>query len=64
MVIVMDKTEDNKATPTKRTGTKNDIIIPEDKENTEKEITPEINQPDPSIVITSTPEEMPAREYK
>lgn len=58
----MDKISDNKATPTKRTGVK-DANNYENLKDTEKSISPEINQPEPST-IPSIPEEVPVREFK
>lgn len=54
----MDRYNDNKATPTKRTGVKNDnddntIITP-----------PEIARPNPTSATPTIPDEMPARDIK
>ncbi|NLP16959.1 MAG: hypothetical protein GX379_07970 [Clostridiales bacterium] len=56
----MDRYNDNKATPTKRTGVKND----NDDKNKITSITPEITQPNPSSATPTIPSEMPAREIK
>lgn len=56
----MDRYNDNKATPTKRTGVKND----NDDKNKITSITPEITQPNPSSAAPTIPSEMPAREIK
>lgn len=64
----MDKYNNNKATPKKRTGIKNDndlkdAITESDKDPTPT-ILPEIVQPNPSSATPTIPVEMPARETK
>lgn len=56
----MDSMEDNKATPTKRTGVKNDTD--ERFDNAEHGNKPEVMPPDPANATPSIPTEMPARE--
>lgn len=68
----MDRTDNSKATPTKRTGIKNDAFSQysrhdtgNDKDNNTNEgITPEILQPIPNSATPSIPKEIPAREMK
>jgi len=64
----MDRYNDNKATPTKRTGVKNDnnsIDAGNDKENDPIiTIAPEIAQPNPTSATPTIPPEMPARDIK
>lgn len=64
----MDRYNDSKATPTKRTGVKNDtnsIDTGNDRaSNSNQGINPEIIQPNPSTATPSIPVEMPTREIK
>ena len=64
----MDRFDDNRAIPKKRTGVKNDIHTP-DKENDNdnnptQTIVPEISQPNPSSATPTIPTEMPARNIR
>lgn len=66
--ITMDRFDDNRATPKKRTGVKNDISSP-DKEidhdkNPTQTVAPEIMQPNPSSATPIIPIEMPARDVR
>ncbi|NLJ95780.1 MAG: hypothetical protein GX321_01390 [Clostridiales bacterium] len=68
----MNRIDNNKATPTKRTGVKNEALIQNSRQvpgtnkarNTDEGITPEISQPIPNSATPSIPEEMPARKTK
>lgn len=60
----MDRMDDSRATPKKRTGVKNDSNST-DRENdnsTSQSISPEIAQPNPSSATPVIPTEMPARD--
>jgi|BioPla2DNA2_1021312.scaffolds.fasta_scaffold01187_11 hypothetical protein len=60
----MDKINDNNATPTKRTGVKNDESLDTGRDknkDTAHTRTPEIVQPDPASATPNIPDEMPAR---
>jgi len=58
----MDKLDDNKGTPTKRTGTKNDVV---DLGTKNVDIySREIEQPNRSNATPDIPQEMPVREMK
>ena len=64
----MDRLDDNKGTPTKRTGVKNDTSSP-NKENDNdnnpiKTISPEISPPNPTSATPTFPTEIPARDIK
>lgn len=60
--------DDNRATPKKRTGVKNNINSPakeNDNDNNQAQtIAPEIAQPNPSSATPTIPTEMPARDIK
>ena len=64
----MDSFDDNRATPKKRTGVKNDITYTgkesDDDGNQTRPIAPEIAQPNPSSATPAIPTEMPARDIK
>jgi len=58
----MDKLDDNKGTPTKRTGIKNDVV---DLGTKNVDIySREIEQPNRSDATPDIPQEMPVREMK
>lgn len=57
----MDKMDDNKGTPTKDTGSNNNISL-NNTFNSEFSGKPEIAEPNPMIGIPVIPVEMPARE--
>jgi hypothetical protein len=59
----MDKMDDNKGTPTKRTGAKNEASYDNDMRMEHGNV-PEIEQPNPSKGTPSIPAEMPAREVR
>ncbi|MDF2543324.1 MAG: hypothetical protein K0S47_3042 [Herbinix sp.] len=59
----MDKMDNNKATPTKRTGLQNDNNSDNNYQNNNTN-TPEIEQPGPSTATPPIPAEMPAREVR
>ncbi|HHT87409.1 MAG TPA: hypothetical protein GX002_00115 [Clostridiales bacterium] len=64
----MDRINDNKGTPTKRTGVKNDTDF-SDKEKDNgmiptRTMAPEISQPNPATATPSIPVEIPARNVK
>lgn len=62
----MDRFNDNRATPKKRTGIKNDISSPDTEierdNNPIKKTSPEIDQPNPANATPTIPTEMPARD--
>jgi hypothetical protein len=64
----MDRYNDNKATPTKRTGVKNDNNSPDpgngNDNNTIQIIAPEIAQPNPTSATPTIPSEIPERNIK
>lgn len=64
----MDRMEDNKATPTKRTGVKNDTGYEDAGNGNEKnlghDLSLEINQPGSDNATPSIPSEMPARDIR
>ncbi|MBH1940271.1 hypothetical protein I5677_05090 [Mobilitalea sibirica] len=65
----MDKMNDNKGTPTKRTGLKNNsgsMNTSNESGSSGNEVgqTSEYNQPNPSIASPSIPDEMPARDVR
>lgn len=64
----MDRFNDNRATPKKRTGVKNATNTTDRENDNYKEATqimaPEIEQPNPSNATPSIPTEMPARDIK
>lgn len=64
----MDRYDDNRATPKKRTGVKNDIYSTDRKDdndnNPTQTIAPEIAQPNPASATPTIPTEMPARDLK
>lgn len=64
----MDRYNDNKATPTKRTGVKNDnnsLDTGSDNDNNGNQIiSPEIAQPNPTSATPNIPAEMPSRDIK
>lgn len=63
----MENYNDNKATPTKRTGVKNNNLLDTGKEkddNTIQTIGPEIRQPNPASATPTIPAEMPARNIR
>ncbi|NLO09585.1 MAG: hypothetical protein GX129_06900 [Clostridiales bacterium] len=64
----MDRFNDNRATPKRRTGVKNDIDSPNKENDNDKEpthiIAPEIAQPNPTSATPTIPSEMPARDIK
>ncbi len=66
--ILMNIFDDNRATPKKRTGVKNNINSPakeNDNDNNQAQtIAPEIAQPNPSSATPTIPTEMPARDIK
>lgn len=64
----MDKYNDNKATPTKRTGenkgTSSTDVEYDNNNNSSQRIAPEILQPNPTTATPNIPTEMPSREIK
>lgn len=64
----MDSYNDNRATPKKRTGVKNDISSTDkenDNDNNQAQIiAPEIAQPNPTSATPTIPAEMPARDIE
>lgn len=60
----MDNYNNNKATPTKRTGENNNPLDRGNDNDATQKITPEITQPNPSTATPSFPTEMPARDTK
>ncbi|NLL72897.1 MAG: hypothetical protein GX237_05160 [Clostridiales bacterium] len=67
----MDRFNDNKGTPTKRTGSKGDNSSQDSrfdnntgKDNGDGGITPEILEPKPNSATPTIPTEMPAREIR
>lgn len=64
----MDIFNDNRSTPKKRTGAKNDTGYPDKDNNGDKDpiqiIAPEIAQPNPTSATPIIPTEIPARDIK
>lgn len=63
----MNRFEDSRATPKKRTGVKDDIKNPareNDDNNTTQTVSLEIAQPNPSSATPTIPSEMPARDIR
>lgn len=64
----MDRFDDNRATPKKRTGVNNDISSPDKENDNDKNptqiVAPEIAQPNPTSATPTIPTEMPARDLK
>lgn len=64
----MERFDDNRARPKKRTGIKNDIDSPDKENENDKKpahiIAPEIAQPNPTSATPTIPSEMPARDVR
>lgn len=62
----MDRFDDSRATPKKRTGVKDDISSPDkgNDDNKTQTISPEITQPNPSSATPAILAEMPARDIR
>lgn len=64
----MDRFNDSRSTPKRRTGVKNDTGSPDKDNNGDKDpiqiIAPEIAQPNPTSATPTIPTEIPARDIR